>query len=211
MTPKEYVKYNALKAVSEFGREMTPEEHKQGRKASLHWVREIIQGHKVIADYGAGSGWLKEMAEEMGMQCIEIDEISQKGSFAKIPVVDLVVSITVLEHMTPEEIMEFFDTCARKTQRLFLVTNNPKCAFSHFVLWDDITHVRMYSDTAIAALLGAKGWTIERQFYQCDIFWNADFWQRLCLKILRRGLGPMFLSSTHNYWCILAKRPAMAP
>ena len=65
-------------------------------------------------------------------------------------------------------------------------------------------------DTAIAALLRAKGWTIERQFYECDIFWNADFWQRLCLKILRRGLGPMFLSSTHNYWCLLASRPALA-
>ena len=156
MTPKEYEEYNALKAVGEYGREMSLEERKQSRKYNLNWVREIVRGHKVIADYGAGSGWLAEMCEEMGARCIEVDEISQKGSFAEIPPVDLVVSITVLEHMTPEEIMRFLDICALKTKRLFLVTNNPKCAFSHFVLWDDITHVRMYSDTAIAALLRAK-------------------------------------------------------
>jgi len=207
MTPEEFTRYNALKAFEEFGREMNRDEFRAARKSKLHWIRDIIKDHTSVADYGAGSGWLKEMCDEMNIHCIEIDEISEKGSFASMEPVDIIVSVTVLEHMTPTEVLQFIDTSAQKAKYLFIATNNPRCAFSHYVLWDCVTHVRMYSEVSIRTLLMAREWTIERTFYEDDVFKNASFLQKLIHRVLSKALGGMFLSDTHNYWCILARSP----
>ncbi|MDA2910048.1 class I SAM-dependent methyltransferase [Nitrospiraceae bacterium AH_259_D15_M11_P09] len=207
MTPEEYTRYNSIKAFNEFGKEMNPDEFRAARKNKLHWIRNIIKDYKSVADYGAGSGWLKEMCDEMNIRCIEIDESFERGSFANMEPVDLVVSVTVLEHMTPDEVLQFVDISAQKARYLFVATNNPGCAFSHYVLWDDITHVRLYSEGSIRALLMAKGWAIERMFYEDSVFKSASLSQRLIYRILSKGLGMMFLSNIHNYWCILARSP----
>ncbi|TET46907.1 hypothetical protein E3J62_02785 [candidate division TA06 bacterium] len=207
MTPEEFTRYNAIKAFEEFGREMNPDEFRAARKRKLPWVRNIIKDHASVADYGAGSGWVKEICDEMNIPCTEIDEISEKGSFASMEPVDIIVCVTVLEHMVPTEVLQFIDISAQKAKYLFIATNNPRCAFSHYVLWDCITHVRMYSEASIRALLMAKGWTIEQSFYEDDVFKNASFSQRLIHRLLSKGLNGMFLSDTHNYWCILARSP----
>ena len=207
MTPEEYTRYNAIKALGEFGREMSPEEFRAARKKKLCWLKDIIKGHKSVADYGAGSGWLKELCEESNIECTEIDEIGEKGSFAAMEPVDIIISVTVLEHMTPDEVSDFIDTSAEKGKYLFIATNNPRCAWSHFVLWDDITHVRMYSEGSIRALLRAKGWTIEKSFYEDSVLKNKTLYQKIVYRLLTKALGMLFLSNTNNYWCLLAKSP----
>ena len=128
--------------------------------------------------------------------------------FDEIEPVDLVVAICVLEHMTPEQVIRFTRTAATKAPALLIVTNNPKCLFSHFVLWDDITHVRMYSEHSIGALLRSQGWSIERLFYEDDMLATFGITGEHLAEYRRLTnlLGPMFLNSPYNYWCMLAHR-----
>lgn len=207
MTPDEYNRYNAFKALGEFGKEMDMEEFRAARKRKLAWVRDVIAPFQKICDYGAGTGWFREMCEENGANCMEIDEIADKGAFSRIAPVDLVSTITVLEHMHPDEVMRFIDTAKTKCRYLFIATNNPRCAFSHFVLWDDITHVRMYSSDSIRALLRAKGWEIERAFFQDDILSFHEQTQREKFLAAAASFGPLALSSQYNYWCLMARNP----
>jgi hypothetical protein len=130
--------------------------------------------------------------------------------FDGIEPVDLVVAICVIEHMTPEQLIRFIDIAAVNSKALFISTNNPKCLFSHFALWDDITHVRLYSEHAVGALLRTKGYSIDRVFYEDDVLTAYGIvgvrlaeYQRVAT-----ALGPMMLSSLYNYWCMLASAPA---
>lgn len=211
LTPDEYRRYSSFKAVSEFGAELDEADFRDARKARFRsWLPEVLAGHERICDYGSGSGWLKDLCGELGKSCVEVDDIGGGTRFEAIEPVDLVVAICVLEHMTPEQVMQFVDTAARKGKALFISTNNPKCLFSHFVLWDDITHVRMYSEHSIGALLRTKGYTIERTFYQDDVL-TAYGIVGPRLEEYRRAvdaMGPMMLSSPYNYWCMLATAPA---
>jgi len=112
----------------------------------------------------------------------------------------------VLEHMTPEQVIQFIDTAKQKCRALFLVTNNPRCIFSHFVLWDDITHVRLYSEHSVGALLRAKGFRIDQLFYQDNVLTAYGITDERLAEYQRVAgpLGPMHLGSPFNYWCILA-------
>jgi hypothetical protein len=205
LTPQEYTKYNAFKAIAEFGREMTVNELRHARKMKLKWVKDIVKDFRSVCDFGAGSEWLREICDELGIDYIAVDEIDKKGSFAKIDPVDLVVSITVLEHQTPQEVVDFIEIARQKSNYLFIATNNPKCIFSHYVLWDDITHVRMYSEYSIAALLQCKGFEIEKLFYQDSVLRFRSWLHKWIYNFLTKALGMMFLSNPYNYWCILAR------
>jgi hypothetical protein len=210
MTPEEYTRYNAFKAVSEVGKPLDVAAFRAVRKAKFRpWLPPILAPYQSICDYGSGSGWLRELCEESGKTCIEVDDIGGGTRFADIAPVDLIVSICVLEHMTPEQVTQFFDTAKVKGRALFLVTNNPKCLFSHLVLWDDITHVRLYSEHSIGALLQAKGFTISKIFYQDDVLTGYGvIGERLAeYQRVTAALGPMFLGSPYNYWCMLATPP----
>lgn len=123
-------------------------------------------------------------------------------------------AICVIEHMTPDQVIEFIRTASRKTQALLIVTNNPKCLFSHFVLWDDITHVRLYTEHSIGALLRSFNFTIDRMFYQDDVMKAYGMSSERIAEYRRAAsiLEPIFLGSPYNYWCMLARSPqALAP
>ena len=152
MSPEEYTRYNAIKAVAEFGKEMDVDEFRAARRVKLAWVEEIVKNYSSVIDYGSGSGWLKELCLELNIPCQGIDEIAEKGALSRATPADLLVSITVLEHMTPDEVTNFLNLCSERAKHLLLVTNNPKCMFSHYVLWDDITHYRLYTVDSIRAL-----------------------------------------------------------
>ena len=210
---KEYTHYNALKMGPDFKSEIDIETFKQSRKEKFRkWIPEILEPYQKICDYGAGSGWLKELCTELGKECIEVDDIAGQNKFADIEPVDLVCCITVLEHMTPEQIDDFISTATTKTKSLFLVTNNPRCLFSHFVLWDDFTHTRLYSERAIGALLRAKGYEIVRVFYQDNVLEGFKLTQEQIQEFnaVAQKLKPIFLSSPYNYWCMLAKAPTIS-
>lgn len=211
LTAEEYTRYNAFKAVSEVGKPLDVAAFREARKTKFRrWLPAILEPYKSICDYGAGSGWLSELCAEAGKTCIEVDDISGGTRFADIEPVDLVVSICVLEHMTPEQVIKFIDTAANRGKALFIVTNNPKCLFSHFVLWDDITHVRLYSEHSIGALLRAKGFSVDKVFYEDELTSAYGIVGARLAEYQRvvSALGPMFLSSTYNYWCMLATPPA---
>jgi hypothetical protein len=206
---EEYTKYNSLKTELQIGQTLDQSAFRQVRRSKFQtWLPAILERYQTIADYRAGSGWLKGMARELGKDCIEIDDIGGGSGLTSAPPVDLLCAITVLEHMTPAEVLLFIET-ARARCHLLLVTNNPSCLFSHFVLWDDITHVRLYSVTSITPILMMKGYQIDRTFYEDDVLAGygftpeqiAAYWQTA------RTLGPMMLSSPHNYWCVLATTP----
>lgn len=209
-SPDEYRRYCSFKAISEFGRELDEAEFRAARKARFRsWLPDVLANYETVCDYGAGSGWLKELCAELGKSCVEVDDIGGGTRFDEMAPVDLVVAICVIEHMTPEQIIQFVDTASRKSKALFISTNNPKCLFSHFVLWDDLTHVRLYSEHAIGALLRTKGYSIERLFYEDDVLTaygivgeRLEEYQRVA-----NALGPMMLSSPYNYWCMLATAP----
>ena len=210
LTPAEYVRYQNLKMCKP-GESMTAEQFRASRKKQLSWMRDEIRGRETVADYGSGSGWLAEMCKEAGIQCFEMDEIAMKGALETAPRVDLLTSITCMEHQTPEEVLRFVDLAADRCRHLLIVTNNPKCMFSHLVLWDDFTHVRLYSETSIRALLEAKGWRIERVFYRDDVLAGRSLVRRVRRLMVRAAkllLGPMFLGNTCNYWCVLAESPS---
>lgn len=210
LTPEEYERYHSFKALGEFGREMTPAEFKERRKAKFRgWLPAVLAPYPRICDYGAGTGWLAELCAEHGHTCTSVDDIGGGTRFADVEPVDLVTAICVLEHMTPAEVIQFTRTAAAKAAALFIVTNNPFCLFSHFVLWDDITHVRLYSEHAIHALLCAQGWTIERVFYEDDMRTAFGLTgERLAeFQRLMAVLGPVVPDSPYNYWCMLARSP----
>ena len=210
LTSEEYERYNSFKAISEFGRELEPEEFKELRKAKFRmWLPAVIEPYARICDYGAGTGWLTDLCTEVGKSCVSVDDIAGGARFEQIEPVDLVVAICVLEHMTPDQVIQFTRTAAEKAPALLIVTNNPKCLFSHFVLWDDITHVRLYSEHAIGALLRSQGYTVERIFYEDDVLTAFGITgERLAeYRRVTNILGPMFPNSPYNYWCMLAHSP----
>lgn len=208
LTPEEYERYHTFKALGEFGKDMDPAEFKERRKAKFRsWLPTVLEPFGRICDYGAGTGWLSELCAEYGKTCISVDDIGGGTRFADIEPVDLVTAICVLEHMTPAEVIRFTRTAAAKSSALFIVTNNPLCLFSHFVLWDDITHVRLYSEHSIRALLRTQGWTVEQVFYQDDMLSTFGVTgERLAeYQRLMSILGPVIPDSTYNYWCMLAR------
>ncbi len=207
---EEYTRYNAIKTEIQFGKALDAAAFRQLRKSKFQpWLPAILAPYRSIGDYGSGSGWLKEMSAELGKDCVEIDDIGGGKGLDTITPVDLLCAITVLEHMTPAEVYSFLEAARTRCRHLLLVTNNPNCLFSHFVLWDDITHVRLYSVTSITPLMKMKGYQVDRVFYEDDVLaayrftpeQTAAYWQTA------RALEPIMLSSPHNYWCVLATSP----
>lgn len=210
MSPEEYERYHAFKAISEFGQVLDPAALKEQRKAKFRrWLPEVLAPYQTICDYGAGTGWLAELCEELGKSCTGVDDIGGGTRFTDVEPVDLVVAICVIEHMTPEQVVQFIRTSARKCRALLIVTNNPKCLFSHYVLWDDITHVRLYSEHSIGALLRSQDFEIDRIFYEDDVLqaYGITGERRADYERAAATLAPIFLGSPFNYWCMVARPP----
>ncbi len=207
---EEYTKYNAIKTELQIGKALDASAFRQLRRSKFQsWLPPVLEPYDTIGDYGAGSGWLKEMATDLGKECIGIDDIGGGKGLFSIEPVDLLCSITVLEHMTPDEVFRFLDAARTRCRHLLIVTNNPACLFSHFVLWDDITHVRLYSATSITPLLLMRGYRIDRVFYEDNVLeaYRLSSEQLEAYWRTAKMLEPIMLSSPYNYWCVLATTP----
>ncbi|MGQ0534907.1 MAG: hypothetical protein ACT4PT_02415 [Methanobacteriota archaeon] len=150
---RRYADYNRTKmglGVEEFDAE---------RRAKFRFLAPFLVGRKAVIDYGAGSGWLGRWARGLGVDCFDADDLGP-NPFRGAPDADLVFSLTVLEHQSVDEADRFFAECERRGIPLVLATNNPECLYSHYVLWDDITHKRLYTQTAIEGWLRERGWTV---------------------------------------------------
>ena len=216
--PSEYLAYNMLKMG--YGNPSDPtelEEFKQYRKKKMEFVLNIIANPelsvKSVCDYGSSSGWFTSLLSKSDISCIEVDDVGGDTAFTDISPVDLVVSLTVLEHQTPDEVIKFLRTAKEKVKYCLIVTNNPYCIFSHYVLFDDITHQRLYSMNSIIGVLKLLGYQILQTGYADNPEETSprDLKRRVKVWISKQVIRIIFSSrmkqmlTPYNYWYILAK------